>query len=631
MAINQLNSTLPLTGPSRDLSHSDTYPNPWLDYASLLRPDTIEEAYDIAEMMFYTNRTFAQAIEYMVAYFTGTDVNLVAKDEDSTSEYRDFLKQVLDIQSVLFLVGRDTKIYGNSCISVLAPFKRFLISEHTGNVYPIEEIDWKFSIKKGFQFSCPETGKQTTCKAPIDRPTQEGGGIVIKRWPLKQVKAAKSSFSNKVTYYYDLSAEEKKLIRDGDSVTLYDIPWGMVEACREDKQFEFAPGMIYHISCSNLSDIDFGPWGVPPCIASFKDAYLTQILKRNNEVIALDHMLPIKMVSPAGNSTGSGVDFMRNTNLGTFGSLVMRSLDRAKRDPSGWMYFPVPVNYQVLNGDGKNFVTPELLEQSQAEFLNGVGIPVEMYRKNLSAQSAPFAARLFEAGEVVFFGQLNSCLKWIVDRVSAILHWDTTNASLVKPTHADDLDRRMIMLQMMMGGIASEQDVLSLFGLDWKDTFKKRMDEQEFKMKEEKERIDRMQKLQENEMILNMPPEMMAGGMGGMPPGAAPPGAGAPAAGPPSPMGPVNGMVGGAPGGQTGGTDVETFLGDAQAKAQEIATSYPLGSPERRQVLSQLKQTQPELHAQVVALLEQMTDQAEAEGRNMLRQPMPPMGGAPMM
>jgi len=118
---------------------------------------------------------------------------------------------------------------------------------------------------------------------------------------------------------------------------------------------------------------------------------------------------------------------------------------------------------------------------------------------------------------------------------------------------------------------------------------------------------------------------------GGMPPGMAPPGAGAPAAGPPSPMGPVNGMTGGAPGGQTGGTDVESFLGDAQAKAQEIATSYPLGSPERRQVLSQLKQTQPELHAQVVALLEQMTDQAEAEGRNMLRQPMPPMGGAPMM
>jgi hypothetical protein len=407
----------------------------------------------------------------------------------------------------------------------------------------------------------------------------------------------------------------------------------MVEACKEDKQFQFAPGMIYHISCGNLSDIDFGPFGVPPCIASFKEAYLTQVLKRNNEVIALDHMLPIKMISPAGNSAGSGVDFMRNTNLGTFGQLVMRSLERAKRDPSGWMYFPVPVNYQILNGDGKQFAAPELLEQAQAEFLNGIGIPVEMYRKNMSAQAAPFAARLFEAGEVVFFGKLNSCTKWIVDRVSAILHWDATNASLVRPTHADDLDRRMILLQMMMGGIASEQDVLSLFGLDWKDTFKKRMDEQEFKMKEEKVRAERMQKLQDNEMILNMPPEMMGGmpgmdgGMGGMPPGAASPGMAGP---PPSPMGPVNGMVGGAPGGQMG-TDVDSFLADAQAKAQEIAASYPLGSAERRQILSQLKQSSPELHAQVVALLDQMTDQAEAEGRNMLRQPAPPMGGAPMM
>jgi len=332
-------------------------------------------------------------------------------------------------------------------------------------------------------------------------------------------------------------------------------------------------------------------------------------------------MLPMKMVSPAGNAAGGSIDFMRNTNLGTFGSVVLRAVERAKRDPSGWMYFPVPVNYQVMNGDGKNFVVPQLLEQAQAEFLNGLGVPVEMYRKNVSAQSAPFAARLFEAGEIVFFQDLNSVCSWIIDRISAILNWQAIEASLTRPTHADDLDRRMILLQMMMGGIASEQDVLSLFGLDWKETFKKRMDEQEFKMREEKKTMERLQKLQENEMIMSMPGGM-AGMMGGMPPGMMPPpGAG----GSPVPPGPpVNGMTG-APAGGTQGIDVESFMADAQAKAQEIMQSYPLGSPERRQILSQLKASNPELHVQVVGLLDQITQQAEAQGRNQLRQPAPPM------
>ena len=610
----------------QSLAHTKTFPSPFLDYASLEAPQTIEEAYEMSETMFYTNRTFAQAMEYVVAYFTGTDISLVSQDEEKSNEYRIYLEKILNLQSQLYLIGRDAKIYGNSCISVLAPFKRFLKDDNGGTgVYPLDELDWSFDHRKGFKFTDPKTGKEAFCETPIDRVTQKSQDIVIKRWPLKQMKAVKSAYSNRTTYYYNFSQQEVSDVREGKPSVMYDIPWGMVIAIREGKLFEFSPGMLYHMAADNLCDTKFEPWGLPPAIASFRDAYLASILKRNNEVLALDHMIPFRMVSPAGNSSGGGVDFMRNTNLGSFGQTVLRSIERTKKDPSGWMYFPVPVNYQVLNGEGAKFAAPELLENAQAEFLNGLGVPVEMYRKNMSAQTAPFAARLFEAGEIVFFEQLNSACKWIIDRVSAILGWDHVDAELTKPTHADDLDRRMILLQMMMGGIASEQDVLSLFGLDWKDTFKKRMDEQEYKMKEEKKIMERMQKLQENEMIMNMPPGMAGmdpSMMGGMPPGAMPPGGGTPV--PPGP--PVNGMVG-PPAGGNQGIDVESYMADAQAKAQEIAQTYPLGSPERRQVLSQLKANDPNMHAQVVALLDQLTNEAEAQGRNQLRQPAPPAGG----
>jgi hypothetical protein len=217
----------------------------------------------------------------------------------------------------------------------------------------------------------------------------------------------------------------------------------------------------------------------------------------------------------------------------------------------------------------------------------------------------------------MFLSTLQGALSWIVDRISAILNWLPCEVSLTRPTHADDIERRMLMLQMMMQGVAAEQDVLTLFGLDWKDTFKKRQAEQEFKMREEKSYMDRMRKAEENEQILATP-----SGAGIAPPGM-PMGGPAPAGMGMPPM-PMNGVAGPGVGGMA--KDLETFYADAQARVNEIMQTAPLGSPMRRQILEQIKGQDPNLHAVVKSMLDQATQQAESQGRDQLRQPQPPPG-----
>ena len=95
----------------RALSHSDSIPSPFLDYASLHMPTNINESFEMAEAMYYSNRTFAQAIEYVVSYFTGTDLNVLTKDEDKAAEYKKFLLEKQQIKTLLFLIGRDIKVY----------------------------------------------------------------------------------------------------------------------------------------------------------------------------------------------------------------------------------------------------------------------------------------------------------------------------------------------------------------------------------------------------------------------------------------------------------------------------------------------------------------------------------------
>lgn len=597
----------------RSLSHSEHVPSPFLDYASLYLPTNLNEAFEIAEAMYYSNRTFAQAVEYVVSYFTGTDINVVTADEEKSAEYRKFMKQKLDIQSELFMIGRDVKVYGNSCISILAPFKRFLQCDKCSAVRPIQQLDYKFNLKNGFTFQCPSCKASAQALNPEDRPTLEENRIKLKRWPIKQIRIVSQPYGGSPEYFYEVPSQDVSMIQSGNKKYLEEVPWGMVQAVRANTLFQFADGMMYHLSIGNLSDIRMGEWGLPPVIAGFRDAYLAQILKRNNEAIALDHMLPIRFVTPA--SVGAGGDFMKGVNIASFGQQVLRSIERARKDPTGWQWMSVPVNYQLLGGEGKAFVVPQLLDQAQSDFLNGLGVPVELYRKNLSAQTAPFAARLFEAGEAMFLSALQGALSWIVDRVSAILNWVPCEVSLTRPTHADDIERRMLMLQMMMQGVAAEQDVLNLFGLDWKDTFKKRQAEQEFKMKEEKSYMDRMRKAEENEQIMAAPP-----GAGIAPPGM-PMGGPAPIPGGVPPM-PMNGVAGAGVGGMA--KDLETFYADAQARVNEIMATAPLGSPMRRQILEQIKGQDPNLHAVVKSMLDQATQQAEGQAREQLRQPPPP-------
>jgi len=619
---------LPSASTTKDmpnLSHGKVFPSPFLDQANLLLPRTLEDAYQLSMLIFYSNRAFAQAIEWICAYFTGTDIILTSSDEDTDSAYKVYLNEKLNIKDHLFLMARDYKIFGNSCVSVLAPFSRFLTCQSCGRTAPIQEVNWSFKMAKGFSFTCSSCGKRNDSIDPTDKPTQEGDDVVIKRWPIRHMRANAHPFSDKADYYYKVEESLASKIRGGDKKTLEEIPWGLVECVRLDRLFQFNRDMIHHMKAGNLSDSNVDVWGIPPVIASFRDAYLSQILKRDNEILALDHMLPIRMLSPAKQAGAvGGMDTMANVNLGSFGANALRFIERAKKDPSSWLWFPTSVDYTLLNGEGKSFVTPELLEHAQADFLNGLGVPVEMYRKNLSMQAAPMAARLFEAGEVVFQSQLNSSCCWIVDKVSAILNWKAVKAELMKPTHADDLDRRMILLQLMMAGVVSEQDVLSLFGIDWKDTFKRRQNEITHKLQEEKKFQESLHRAEENEMIMSGAAQQamqMEQQGGGMPMGAPGPDVGA--GGMVAPGGGMGGDptmgVGGPP--MSSGVPVDTFMEDAHARAQQIAETTALGSIERKQALMTLKNTDPMLHAVVKAILDQMTAEAEAQGREQLKQP----------
>jgi hypothetical protein len=84
--------------------------------------------------------------------------------------------------------------------------------------------------------------------------------------------------------------------------------------------------------------------------------------------------------------------------------------------------------------------------------LNNAGVPMELYKGSLQVQSAPAALRLFESQWSHLVHGLNGYIGFIMRKLTQLLGWDRATARLTKVTHADDLQREMAKLQLMMGG-----------------------------------------------------------------------------------------------------------------------------------------------------------------------------------
>jgi len=210
------------------------------------------------------------------------------------------------------------------------------------------------------------------------------------------------------------------------------------------------------------------------------------------------------------------------------------------------------------------------------------------------------------------------------------MSWDPAKVHLVRPSLADDIDKQLARLQLMLSGEISRTTGYKTIGLDFKDETQKKFEDEQL-IAEETERaqsiIERqgMGKQMAMGEMGGMPGGMQGGmpmggggmpmGGGGMPAGGMPMGGGAPAGAPPvpgMPPNPVDAILAQVPmigNGQLTPMDLEAA---ASPLAEQI---FMLPPGQRISTLRRLKQMQPALHALVKSYLEQMDNQAKQQGK----------------
>jgi hypothetical protein len=640
-------------GQFNSIGQHGSFPDPFQDVASMAMPDNWRNTLRWCEYIYSSFGTYRTAMERIFSYFL-TEVEIGGDVSDEEKEkYEDFMEGTIDAVKVLQSLLRDRMCYGNAFASVMVPFKRYLVSPKTGDMYPLKEVynNQVFQFEwSDFKFiaTCPKTQWRGPWKV-VDKPDDEERRLKIKRWSPHEIELLHCPYSDDADIIWRIPEDYKRMIKDGNLYHLERASVQVLQAIKNNQVFRFNPDVVFHMKEPTLSGICNRGWGIPRILSNFRQIWYVQVLRRFNEAIALDYVIPFRLITPAPRGSGGTVGALSTQdpfsmfNAGDMRGQIQSMIRRRRRDPASWQVLPFPVQYQMLGGDANQLAPTDLMNQAQETLLNDAGTPVELYKGTLQLQTAPVALRLFESTWHHLVHDSNMFLTWLIRQVSQIMTWETVDARLKPVTIADNMEKQMAVLQLFMGQQISGTTAFKALGYNW--------DSEQKLLAEESRRQQELQARQQEEMEQAGFAQEIAAGTppGGQQPGAAP--GGAPAA-PGSPAG--GAPAGGPPGGDAamamaGGTPVSTYIqsmgpnvpvtpNDLISVAEQLAQEL-LGKPEgiKDSELRKLKQYNEVLHSLVRAKMDQQRQSFKTQGGAMLQQqqqqqqqPPQPGGGAPM-
>ena len=561
------------------------------DMASEYVPSEINQVFEWAEYLHLAMGTYRAASRRVCRYFL-TDIDLTGESEDERDSIKELLTKKLHLMTELAQIGDDFMVYGNVFVSIFFPFERFLICPKCLTEYTIESIRFKFKADKTqFLCKCYKCNYAGAFRVD-DRRSPCKENIKIIRWNPKQVRLRVHPVSGDIEYYWEIPPRFSERILSGDEFFVKSTPLSILKCLNTESHrqsegmylFKFKKDAIYHFRESTLAGLPIVGWGIPPIMPNFKLAYYIQVLRRYDEAVAMDFIIPFRILYPETSGMVQQ-DAILSTNLAEFRGHMLRIVSERRRDPTSVQVAPFKIGYQMAGGEARMIAPKESIKFAVEELLNALGYPAELYMGSLNLQAAPVALRLFEKSHGALVDGFNDLTSWIVTRIARQYMLGDIDASLTSVTMADDMEKKALQLQAAAGQDISKGTAYKPFGVNYLDEQKKVIDEQK-----------KVSKLQQDAAAEANAQQTQAAGAGGTA-GQAGGGQGE--------------DQGGGPGGQAGATP-----GDVYSQAESMASDMLFNQPEslRRSQLIKIKGTNPTLHALVIQFMDEKRNAQRTQG-----------------
>lgn len=447
-----------------DRRRGTVYPSPFFDIAQTYMPPTVKELFRWCQYFFYKDPMIGSVVT-KIAEYPVTDFIYNAEEKHVREGWQNILEDTLNMKPFLIEIGLDYFAYGNAFVSMNLPFIRWLGCPECKELHKLGDPSFQFTFKNfKFNFDCQKCGQSVTGKI-VDRAIKDASGINFVRWDPKNIDIHYNPITGKSKYRYKIPNKIRRAIRDGSREILIDIPEVFLKALETKRDIALSEQNLYHFKRPTLAEQDMG-WGKPLIIHSMGRMFYLYVLRRAQEAIALQRILPLEFVFPQANAQQ---DPYQHVNLSSWQGTVQEEIRRWRQDPNYISVVSVPLGFERLGGDGRALLLGPEIEVTNKEITGGMGVPLEFVFGGLSWSGSSVSLRTLENHFLMYRRLLLRFVNWSKNKIQLYLGLPDIDIGFTEFKMADDIQRKQIVIQLNAANKISDHTMLTELGFDYDD------------------------------------------------------------------------------------------------------------------------------------------------------------------
>ncbi len=458
-----------------EVGHSgDVYSDPWRMWAHAHTPKDLKQLFRWAEYLYHNSAQVYAGVKKFAEYPV-TSINYFTDSESLREKYRRMLEKQLGAKRCAIRASIDLQVYGNSFTSVQLPFKRMLKCKKCNRSTNIRYVDFKYHHSKArFSGTCGSCEKKTSFLVE-DKKVVDPSRINIIRWDPGLIEIVHNQITNEYEYYLEISGDLKDLVKRGDRHTVMTMPLSVLKTIAEGTEFKFTQGEIFHMRADAPAGVQSG-WGYPQLVAAMPLFYHAAVLRKANEAIALERIVPKRIVHPAATS-GNG-DPITTLSVQKWMGDLNYNMKQWRRDPNHIMTSPVAVGQTALGGDGRALLVDAEIQRAEDNIIAAMGFPKEFVYGGLSFTGSSVTLRMLENQLETSVFQLNRFLQWICNKTSSYLGWSEIEVEFGDFKMVDDVQQKQLIFNLWQGGVISKTTLAETYEIDLAEERKRLKEEQ---------------------------------------------------------------------------------------------------------------------------------------------------------
>jgi len=438
------------------------YGDPMRLWAHSFSSRNLKQLFRWTEYLYY-NSAQIYAGTRKFAEYPITELEYMSDSDKLTSLYRRLLEDIVGIKRNLIKASIDLQVYGNSFTSLHLPFKRHLKCSKCQFKQVAEVIEYKYNPNNAsFKHTCGDCGF-TGESVVVDTLQISPEKINIVRWDPKLIQISYNSVTNESEYYLQIPSELKSKVMGGDKHLITTLPKPILETISNGELFKFNNDEIFHMRSDAPAGVQSG-WGYPPLVACMPLFYHASVLRKANESIALERIVPMRVMHPQAIS--GNADPILSLSMGKFMAEVEDNISKWRRDPNHIMMSPVAVGVSQVGGEGRALMVNAEIQQAEDNIIAAMGFPKEFVYGGLSYTGSSVTLRMLENQLESSVFQITQLLRWLTNKMGKFLGWEHCQVGLGDFKMIDDVSQKQLVMQLFQMGMVSKTTVAEAHGID---------------------------------------------------------------------------------------------------------------------------------------------------------------------